>query len=188
MIEWTTLLTIKPKVFDCGYCGCRVGPDKGYCDRLEHDFIVICSNCGRPTYISIFDELQVPSPVFGNNVNLVPEEMAKLYNEARRCTGVNAYTASVLCCRKLLMNIAVDKGAAKGGKFIEYVEYLGNKGYIVPDGLGWVDHIRKKGNEATHEIELMGEKDAKDLIVFCEMLLKTIYEFPGKFNEQEDKK
>ena len=77
------------------------------------------------------------------------------------------------------MNVAVQKAAAENLKFIEYVEYLSNNGYVPPDGKSWVDHIRQKGNEATHEIQLMGKKDAEDLIVFSEMLLKFIYEFPS---------
>jgi hypothetical protein len=51
---------------------------------------------------------------------------------------------------------------------------------VPPNGKHWVDHIRKKGNEATHEIALMGADDAADLIVFSEMLLKFIYEFPNR--------
>ena len=53
------------------------------------------------------------------------------------------------------MNIAVVQGAEEGLKFIEYVEYLASNGFIPPNGKGWVDHIRQKGNEATHEIALM---------------------------------
>jgi len=76
------------------------------------------------------------------------------------------------------MNIAVQEKASPGLKFIEYVEYLSNKGFVPPNGKHWVDHIRKKGNEATHEIALMTQTDAKDLLGFVEMLLRFIYEFP----------
>lgn len=79
----------------------------------------------------------------------------------------------------MLMNIAVNQGAEENLRFIEYVNYLSNNGFTPPNGRHWVDHIRKKGNEATHEIELMKESDAKDLIMFTEMLLKFIYEFPA---------
>jgi hypothetical protein len=103
-----------------------------------------------------------------------------LYEEARRSCSINAYTGSVLCCRKLLMNIAVSNGAQEGLKFIEYVEYLADKGFVPPNGKTWVDHIRKKGNEATHEIALMDKGAAEDLIAFSEMLLKFIYEFPSR--------
>jgi Domain of unknown function (DUF4145) len=46
------------------------------------------------------------------------------------------------------------------------VEYLANNGYVPPNGKGWVDHIRKKGNEATHEIILMKREDALELMAF----------------------
>ena len=78
------------------------------------------------------------------------------------------------------MNIAVSQGDEPGKSFISYVEYLATNGFVPPNGKGWVDHIRRKGNEATHEIAIMGEPDAKELITFSEMLLKFIYEFPNK--------
>ncbi len=42
-----------------------------------------------------------------------------------------------------------------------------------------------KGNEATHEITLMEEKDATELLTFTEMLLKIIYEFPNMIPKLE---
>lgn len=77
------------------------------------------------------------------------------------------------------MNIAVSKRATGGLSFIEYIEFLSIQGFIPPDGKEWVDHIRKKGNEATHEIALMKQEDAEELISFIEMLLKFIFEFPA---------
>ena len=53
------------------------------------------------------------------------------------------------------MNLAVSQGADQNLKFIEYVDYLACNGFVPPNGRGWVDHIRKKGNEATHEIVVM---------------------------------
>ena len=94
--------------------------------------------------------------------------------------SVSAYTAAVLACRKLLMNSAVAQGAAAGKTFVSYVDHLADKGYVPPNGRGWVDHIRKRGNEANHEIKLMSGSDAEELITFIEMLLKFIYEFPAK--------
>ena len=78
------------------------------------------------------------------------------------------------------MNIGVQQGAKEGEKFIQYIDHLAQNGYIPPNGRGWVDHIRKKGNEATHEIALMSQSDAEELIAFTEMLLKFIYEFPAR--------
>ena len=115
-----------------------------------------------------------------NDVTNIPDEIARLYKEARACTGVNSFTAAVLTCRKLIMHIAVDKGAEEGKRFIEYVNYLNNAGYVPPDGKDWVDHIRSKGNEANHEIVIMSKDDALDHIAFIEMLLKFFYRFPSR--------
>jgi hypothetical protein len=62
---------------------------------------------------------------------------------------------------------------------------LADKGYVPPGGRNWVDHIRKQGNEATHEIDMKTETEAKDLISFAEMLLKFIYEFRGRVPSNE---
>jgi hypothetical protein len=78
------------------------------------------------------------------------------------------------------MNVAVNLKAPTNQKFIEYVEYLATNGYVPPNAKGWVDHIRKKSNEANHEIALMTETDATELISLTEMLLKIIYEFPKR--------
>jgi hypothetical protein len=87
--------------------------------------------------------------------------IASLYDEARTCCSASAFTAAVLILRKLLMNVSVNLGAPEGKSFVAYVEYLADAGYVPPNGKGWVDHIRKKGNEANHEIKLMGEAEAK---------------------------
>jgi hypothetical protein len=125
-------------------------------------------------------ELQLPGVAPGNEVAHLPQDVASLYREARNAVAASAHTAATLVCRKLLMNIAVAEGAPVGKTFLEYVEYLANQGYVPPKGKGWVDHIRKKGNEATHEIVLMSKQDAEELIAFTEMLLKFIYEFPSR--------
>ena len=84
------------------------------------------------------------------------------------------------------MNIAVAKGADEGKKFIEYVRFLGDKHYVPPDAIDWVDEIRQRGNEATHEIKIMTSSDAAYLIDFCSMLLKLTFEFPGKVKQRNE--
>ncbi len=140
--------------------------------------IYICSFCRRPTYFEAGQ--QTPGAPFGSDVASVPDDVQKLYEEARRCMTANAFTGAVLLCRKILMNVAVSKGAAEGEQFIKYVEHLDTKGYVPPDGKKWVDHLRQKGNEATHEIKQMWQHDADKLITFTEMLLRFVYEFPAK--------
>jgi Domain of unknown function (DUF4145) len=178
MENWQNKLNLDNKSFICGYCGRAVQSDRGYSDSLRHVSIYICP-CGEPTFFNHYG-IQYPGVAFGNKLTNIPEDVGSLYNEARQCTASNSYTAAVLCCRKLLMHIAVDKGEEAGKNFVEYVNYLSEHHYIPPDGKGWVDYIRQKGNEANHEIMLMNQEDAINIINFTEMLLKFIYEFPSK--------
>jgi hypothetical protein len=76
--------------------------------------------------------------------------------------------------------LQLKRAPPKDKSFQFYVEYLGNAGYIPPDGKGWVDHIRTKGNEATHEIVITQKADAEELFNFLEMLLRFVYEFPAR--------
>jgi hypothetical protein len=177
-IGWQSVAEVaRRRAFICGYCGHDVGSAVGYYGGNDH-IIYICPYCQKPTYFN--RDTPTPGPIFGNPVTGVPNDVNDLYNEARRCVSVSAFTAAVLACRKILMNVAVGKGAPEGKPFIDYVEYLGGKGYVPPEGKGWIDHIRKKGNDATHEINPMSEADAKDLLTFAEMLLKIVYEFPSR--------
>ena len=178
-MKWPNQGQIEARKFCCGFCGNVVATDKGFFNNTGRKKVYPCPYCDNPSF---FDENgnQFPGVVPGNNVSHLPKELEAIYNEARRCVSVNAYTAAVLACRKLLMHIAVEKKADPGKAFIYYVEFLADNGYVPPNGKGWVDHIRKKGNEATHEIVLMKKDDAVELISFSEMLLKFIYEFPAQ--------
>jgi len=187
--QWRNTDTIQSRSFICGYCGDKISSEKGYLIVDAHSTprggIYLCPGCFGPTFFTPFEWNQIPGTSFGNTVAHVPNELNQLYQEARSCTSNANYTASVLVCRKMLMNIAVEQKAAEGLKFIEYVDYLSEKGFVPPNGKQWVDHIRKKGNEANHEIALMKDKDAKELIIFIEMLLKFIYEFPNLIPQQQ---
>jgi hypothetical protein len=178
-MPWQNVNSLGSRTFQCGFCGFLVASDRGYFHDSKRQFGVrICPNCERPTFFEA--DQQVPGVAPGSNVNHVPQEIAALYQEARSAIAANAPTAAVLACRKLLMNIAVSRGAKAGESFVHYVEYLAKSGFVPPDGKGWVDHIRKRGNEANHEIALMSNNDATELVSFAEMLLKFIFEFPNR--------
>jgi hypothetical protein len=132
--------------------------------------------------------IQIPSPKFGNPVGGIPDNLvAMLYDEARSCMGVGAFTASILCCRKLLMNVAVSIGAKEGLSFISYVKFLSDGGYVPPGSDVWLDHIRDKGNEANHKIEISNKVDAEELLNFTEMLLRFVFELPAKIKQKTRK-
>ncbi len=177
-MHWKNTIEMQSLQYTCGHCGNIVATKIGFYS-VRNNRIYICPHCDGPTHINNLGT-QYPDVAPGNDVDHLPEDLASLYKEARNCIAASAYTGAVLLTRKLLMNISVEQGAEKGKPFIHYVNYLAEQGYIPPNGRGWVDHIRKKGNEATHEIALMKKADCEDLIAFSEMLMKLIYEFPNQ--------
>jgi len=114
-------------------------------------------------------------------------EVKELYEEARRAHAAEAFTAAVMCCRKLLMNIAVRKGADKGKRYVEYVDWLASNGFIPPDGKAWVNEIRKLGNDANHEIEMKTEHDSEDALAFIEALLSFVYELSARMQRRKSR-
>ena len=191
--EWINPPTIPARSYICGYCGKDVSSEKGYRIYNIHNSsgtaggVFLCPTCKGATYFTPNFESQIPGPRFGRNVDHVPEPLTRLFSEARDCAANSDYTATVLICRKMLMNIAVSQGATEGSSFLEYVNFLAEKGFVPPNGKHWVDHIRKKGNEANHEIKLMSQKDAFELLTFVEMLLRFIFEFPNMVPKEPTK-
>ena len=152
--NWRQVQRNEEKEYRCGYCGKNVGSDRGYQRKERGDKIYICPNCSCPTFFRSGDD-QVPGPSYGAEVDNLPTDIGMLYRESRECIKHSLYNASVLTARKILMHVAVDRGAGKDLSFTKYVDYLGDEGYLPPGGEGWVDRIRQKGNEANHEIPSM---------------------------------
>lgn len=96
----------------------------------------------------------------------------------------NAFTASELLCRKILMHIAVEKAAPEGKPFVFYLDHLERAGYVTPPMKGWVNAIRANGNEATHAIAAPSKERAESTVMFTAELLRLTYEMEylaGKF-------
>jgi uncharacterized protein DUF4145 len=180
--NWQQVSATGRAQYQCGYCGNRVGPNTCYVAKTvinKAAFIFICPTCTRPTFVDI-NGVQVPAARLGSEVHGITEPSVQtLYNEARDCTAVGAFTAAAMLCRKILMHLAVQHGAKPGDSFVAYVDHLQAAGFVPPNGKPWVDEIRKKGNVANHEIALVGQQDAEQILAFTEMLLRFNYEFPS---------
>jgi len=117
-----------------------------------------------------------PGVAFGVRLEGLPEEVEMAYREARNCMSVDAYGACELVCRKILMCVAVEKGAKEGESFSSYLTYLGEKGFITDAMIGWVEIIKEHGNKATHKIEKVEKGRAESTIMFTAELLRIVYE------------
>jgi len=84
-----------------------------------------------------------------------------------------------MACRKVLMNVAVDRGADGNLRFVEYVDWFETNHYIPPHGREWIERIKDIGNEAHHDIPDIDHERARETLRFTEWMLHYIYEMPG---------
>lgn len=183
MWTWKNATNIPAFSYTCHYCGKHVGVSHGYyaTDGIKGKmYLHICSYCEKPTFEDANGKL-TPSSRAGGELELQKNpELKFLYDEARDCTGVGAFTSAVMLCRKILMHVGVDKGAEQGKRFEFYVNFLDEKGWIPPNGKNWVDKIRTFGNEANHEIKVFEKGDATRILTFTEYMLRFAYDFAGE--------
>lgn len=160
----------------CGHCGRTVSA--AVLVRTQKRPLVLwlrCPGCGRGSVINE-DTGQIPRRQPGGSVAGLPAETEAAYAEARAAASVGAWTGVEMLCRKILMHVAVDKGAAAGKSFAFYLDYLQEHGYVPAVMREWVDFIRRHGNDAAHELPAVTEDRGAGTLVFTEQLLKSTYE------------
>lgn len=163
----------------CGHCGATVTsaviafvPD----GNVQPDSRWLrCPGCGEGSFMSSAGVVY-PGPKVGRSVEGLPSNVEQAYDEARRCAEINAFTACEMTCRKILMHIAVDKGANKDNSFKGFVDFLEENHHVTPAMKPWVDVIRKHGNVAVHELPHSDKERAVGTLTFTEQLLRNVYE------------
>ena len=181
--EWKAAGEFRDFNFDCGHCGARSGPSRRYTNSGSGgDFaqIVICPSCNRPTYVLGEFAEQVPGPLVGRSITGITDaEVEKLYDEARKALANGAPSAAVMVCRKLLMHIAVEKGAKEGESFTYYAQYLTDKHIVGATFADVVAHIKDQGNKENHELDVSSVAEAAMVLRLVEFILASIYELPA---------
>lgn len=161
----------------CGHCGTRVSAAVVAFINMEVNVRWLrCTADGCGLGLVAVDSSLYPSGLPLRNIDGLPSEVRDAYNEARRCFSVEAYTGSELLCRKILMHVAVEKGATEGADFSSYLKYLADAGYITPPMEPWVALIREHGNRSTHDIAPPERNRAASTLSFTEQMLRSIYE------------
>ena len=91
-----------------------------------------------------------------------------------------------MLARKLLMNVAVDKGANVNETFAYYVKWMDESEWNTTGLKLGLDQIRKKGNDANHEINKVSREDVEEIFELLTMFLRLVYEFPNKFSNNTE--
>ena len=167
--------------YRCGHCDTKVsGAVVAYYvwgDTARNQYVVQwvqCPECALGS--TLINGTSFPGSSFGPVLEGLPAEVAEAYEEARRCMMVDAHTAAELICRKVLMHVAVEKGAKEGESFADYLSHLEQQGYVTPPMKKWVDAIRKNGNESTHKLSSPSKQRAESTVMFTAELLRLTYE------------
>jgi DNA-directed RNA polymerase subunit RPC12/RpoP len=161
--------------YTCGHCGRRVG---GFIiAHRNYDYWLMCPHCDAGTIVntSYTYSFQYPQIPYGPDLEGLPERIEEAYNEVRRSMSARAFVGAELLCRRILMHVAVDKGATEGETFVSYIDHIENQGFITPPMKPWVDLIRQHGNEATHTLDEPDEERAKHTVDFTAELLRIVY-------------
>ena len=139
--QWQQVQSPGPVTFVCGHAGCGrvVASERGwYTNTNPGGRVYVCPLCNRPTYLDDKVGVQLPAPTIGREVAGLPEDVALVYHEARAAYTAGAHTAAILTARKLLMHIAVAKGAKAGESFLSYAQYLVTNHWTPPGSEVWV--------------------------------------------------
>ena len=170
--------------YTCGYCNIAVAglvvahyPNIGRPDTVW----VLCPSCDRGSVI--VRGTVCPQPLMGSPVDGLPPGLCEIYDEAKKSFSTGSYTACELLCRKILMHVAVNKGADENQKFVQYVDYLEQQHYITHHNKKWADLVRENGNHAAHEIAPPSKERAESTLEFTAYLLKTVYEMAQREKE-----
>ena len=164
-------------VYICGHCNTQVnGAVVGSYPREDGPIKwLICTNCSNGSVLT-HDGVIYPPVMFGPSIEGLSPALIEAYTEARKCLSICAFTSCELICRKILMHVAVEKGAKDGDSFSNYISHLENKGFVTPPMSGWVKLIRKHGNKANHQLNTPDKKQAESTLMFTAELLRLIYE------------
>lgn len=179
------------KSFECGYCGRFVVGNElidaafslpySYAMTGKTIGLFTCPSCQKPTFIDeVFNNIQVPLPKKDNEFNNIPSKLNRVYQEVLDAYSVEAFTATTLLCRKLLMSMAVDLGAKENQTFAEYIKFL-DDGYIPRNYHKWVDRVIKINSQATHNLDINSKEEADMNLLFCKVVLLWDYEMPNRF-------
>jgi hypothetical protein len=118
---WSSSAGLPSRSYTCGHCGNPLVSHDGWFATFMGSgapqpvaYIYICHFCRRPTFFAP-DGKQMPGASIGMPVSGIHDaSVSAIYEEARAATSAGCYSAAVMCCRKLLMHIAVSKGAKPG--------------------------------------------------------------------------
>ncbi len=131
----------------------------------------------------------------------VPEEIARIFNEAAPCAAIGAWDAAGTMFRKVL-DVATRKktpspeseDAVKPSSWKTFkdlrlrLNWLFENGFLDRSLEDLSSCIHADGNDAAHDVNGIGRQEAEDLSDFCDQLLRVVYTTPGQIQENRSRR
>lgn len=194
---------------DCEGCGAVVNAEvlKSY-DNQQEAFPTVrytfarCPRCEAPFLLRQEEDLaesnefelhwEPPMRVYpiapGPASTRLPIAIRSSFEEARRCFGAKAFTASTIMCRKTLEAICATHGVAERN-LATSLQTLRDQGIIESRLFQWADALRISGNEAAHDVALtVPREDAVDIFDFTNALLEYVFTFRDRFDAFQERR
>jgi len=118
----------------------------------------------------------------------IPEVIASDFKEALNCFSVNAYRAASVMARRAIQTICLEKGAPKGKKLSEQIDWLFDNRVITTDLQGWAHEVRFIGNDGAHpdldDPNPVSRNDALDILDLFDEFAKVLYVAPAIAEER----
>lgn len=116
--------------------------------------------------------------MFGSKFkDIMNDTIKNLFDEAKKCYSINAYSASILCCRTLIINYANSKGAQDSVSFISGIDYLVENNYMPENRGDLIKNIKVREYPTKKEFKMSNKEEAEEIISFIDILLKFNSEF-----------
>jgi hypothetical protein len=134
------------------------------------------------TYWMAPTNTRVVWPMLDRELNeVIPEELRRLHEEARKCFHATAYAATAAMVRRAIEAMCNQQGA-KGRDLKEKVGDLGQRGLVDSRLIEWMQTLRLLGNSAVHSADDVDRKDARDALDLAEAVLDYVYVFTARFD------
>ena len=157
------------------YLGTDTAPEIYRYETILFPNIILIACCKCNVKSAFCNGLPYTFTYLEEDVEELQDEIKSAYRETVKCLSIDAYTATTMMCRKILMLVALDLGADKNRKFEYYVDYLEENQYITQSIKNWMSYIRIGGNEANHEKEAINDQHAMTIFMFVAALLVRVY-------------
>lgn len=144
-------------------------------------WIGMCNNCHKPVLVYNDGQIVWPNPMPSSTSDHIHEDSRNALIEAKKCSSVQAWNATVAMCRRAIQAACIEKGADPEAKIYRQIDFLRDEGYITKGLHDSATVVRWTGNSGAHPDKVKIDKQhAEEALHLAEEILRLLYEVPAR--------